>query len=99
MTGVQICNAAELLRHTRNGWLQPDKERFERLLREILIITTVGKASKCRMAGKWLPKGHLGAERQGTCPLGRADVCGIAQGEKRIEMIPLAFDETGSNKS
>jgi len=36
MTGVQICNAAELLRHTYTGWLKPDQERFERLLREIL---------------------------------------------------------------
>ncbi len=36
MTGVQLCNAAELLRYTYTGWLKPDQERFERLLREIL---------------------------------------------------------------
>lgn len=36
MTGVQFCNAAELLRHTYTGWSKPDQERFERLLREIL---------------------------------------------------------------
>jgi hypothetical protein len=35
MTGVQICNAAELLRHSHSGWLKPDQERLERLLREI----------------------------------------------------------------
>jgi hypothetical protein len=36
MVGVQLCNAAELLRHTYTGWLKPDQERFETLLREIL---------------------------------------------------------------
>ena len=36
MTGVQLCNAAELLRHTDTGWSKPDQERFERLLRVIL---------------------------------------------------------------
>ena len=35
MTGVQLCNAAELLRHTSTLWLQPDQERFERLLRQV----------------------------------------------------------------
>lgn len=34
MTGVEFCNAAELLRHTNTDWLKPDQERFERLLRE-----------------------------------------------------------------
>lgn len=36
MTGVTFCNAAELMRHTYTGWLKPDQERFERLLREVL---------------------------------------------------------------
>lgn len=36
MTGVSFCNAAELMRHTYTGWLKPDQERFERLIREIL---------------------------------------------------------------
>jgi hypothetical protein len=36
MTGVQLCNAAELLRHTYTGWAKPDQERFEQLIREIL---------------------------------------------------------------
>ncbi len=35
MTGVQFCNAAELLRHTDAGWLKPDQARFEHLLREV----------------------------------------------------------------
>jgi hypothetical protein len=36
MTGVQLCNAAELLRHTYTGWAKPEQDRFERLLREVL---------------------------------------------------------------
>jgi len=36
MTGVTLCNAAELLRHTGAGWLPADQARFERLLREVL---------------------------------------------------------------
>ena len=36
MTGVSFCNAAELMRHAYTGWLKPDQERFERLIREIL---------------------------------------------------------------
>jgi hypothetical protein len=35
MAGVQLCNAAELIRHTSAVWAKPDQERFERLLREM----------------------------------------------------------------
>ncbi len=34
MSGVILCNAAELLRHTSTVWAQPDQARFERMLRE-----------------------------------------------------------------
>lgn len=35
MTGAQLCNAAELLRHTGAAWPKPDQERFEHLLRDV----------------------------------------------------------------
>lgn len=35
MMGVRFCNAAELLRHSDAEWLDEDRQRFERMLREI----------------------------------------------------------------
>lgn len=34
MEGYKFCNAAELLKHTWDGWSQPDQSRFEKMLRE-----------------------------------------------------------------
>ena len=35
MDGYDYCNAAELLKHTWDGWPKPDQERFEKMLRDI----------------------------------------------------------------
>lgn len=35
MTGHQYCNAAELLKHTWDGWPQADQERFRSMLRNV----------------------------------------------------------------
>lgn len=35
MAGYPLCNAAELLRHTWDGWPEESQERFERMLRKI----------------------------------------------------------------
>ena len=35
MEGYEYCNAAELLRHTWDGWPQSEQARFEKMLREI----------------------------------------------------------------
>ncbi|MEP3480683.1 MAG: DUF6250 domain-containing protein [Fuerstiella sp.] len=35
MDGVVFCNAAELIRHTSNEWLEEDQDRFERMLRQV----------------------------------------------------------------
>lgn len=35
MTGIKFCNAAELLRHTYDGWAQADQQRFETMLRDV----------------------------------------------------------------
>ena len=36
MAGINLLNAAELTRHTYDGWRASDQERFERLLRDVL---------------------------------------------------------------
>ncbi len=36
MAGINFLNAAELLRHTWDGWLQQDQHRFEGFLRDVL---------------------------------------------------------------
>jgi hypothetical protein len=36
MTGIHFVNAAELVRHSNAGWAETDRQRFERLLREVL---------------------------------------------------------------
>ena len=35
MEGYEYCNAAELLKHTWDGWPEADQKRFEKMLREI----------------------------------------------------------------
>ena len=35
MEGYEFCNAAELLKHTWDGWPKDDQERFEKMLRDI----------------------------------------------------------------
>ncbi len=37
MDGFDFCNAAELLKHTWDGWPQSDQMRFEKMLREIFF--------------------------------------------------------------
>lgn len=39
MEGYQYCNAAELLRHTWDGWPQQEQERFEQMLRQVFYPT------------------------------------------------------------
>jgi hypothetical protein len=36
MAGIQYCNAAELLKHTWDGWPQADQKAFETMLRKVL---------------------------------------------------------------
>jgi hypothetical protein len=36
MAGIKYLNAAELLRHTYDGWAEADQGRFEKLLRDVL---------------------------------------------------------------
>lgn len=35
MGGIQYCNAAELLKHTWNGWPEADQQAFDRMLRDV----------------------------------------------------------------
>ena len=39
MDGVRFCNAAELIRHSEANWSEPEQERFEKMLREVLYPT------------------------------------------------------------
>lgn len=36
MGGLQLCNAAELLKHTWNGWWEKDQQAFQRMLQMVL---------------------------------------------------------------
>ncbi len=36
MAGIQFCNAAELLKHTWNGWPEKDQRQFQKMLRQVL---------------------------------------------------------------
>lgn len=39
MEGYEYCNAAELLKHTWDGWTEEEQERFAKMLREIFYPT------------------------------------------------------------